>query len=79
MALKTIQEYLNAKAGYTGTPVKSHQQLINELAGTTGLTKQQAWNVYAGTTGKTIQEAANVKVGNLTSVLKTVQECASLL
>ena len=62
--MKTIQEYLNAKAGFTGTPVKTHQQLINQLA---------------GTTGKTLQEAANVKVGNNTGVLFTVQECASQL
>ena len=82
MALKSTQEYLAIKAGYTiGNKLPTKQELINILAGTSSLTEQDAWNIYAGTTKRcSVQECANIKAGiPLTGKLLTIQEACALI
>ena len=75
---KTTQEYLNTKAGLSGY-LRTKQEAMNLLAGTSGLTLQDATIAYAtATAGSSIQQSLNKKVGQLGTNLIT-QDAASLL
>lgn len=74
---RTSQEYLNIKAGFTGT-LRTKQECLAVLSGRTNSTNsvivaQDQMNSYASTTGRTKQNAANVKVASVGDTL-TSQE-----
>ncbi len=76
---RTSQEYLNIKAGFTGT-LRSKQECMASLAGRRGganltniVSEQDCANTYAGTTGKITTDTDNNKVGSV-GVALTEQE-----
>ncbi len=76
--LRTGQEYLNQKAGFTG-PLRTKQECLNSLAGYTDntLTSNIAWNKYAGEVpGRIAQLSANVKAG---TTGRTKQDASRLI
>lgn len=79
---RSTQEYLNIKAGFTGT-LRTKQECLISLAGLPNVTnlttgKQEAANSYAGTSAKITQAALNNKVGSSESTL-TKQEATRRL
>jgi hypothetical protein len=79
---RTTQEYLNLKAGFTGT-LRTKQECLASLSGRTNatnsvITEQLQANSYAGVTTKTVQDAMNNKVGATANTL-TLQEAVRRL